>query len=478
MKELLLSTPINILLVLLVGIVYILLCFQLVSRYRSFGVILENLIIGLYLFSMPGLSIAPFPTFHPAALAHRDKTLASAIVQFSLYFALIFIISPTLQKHLKNSIGDLGKVIISNPFFCIFILLITLSFAWSDTPIHTLKYTGVLIGTTIVAAYIIKRYNYCELGGLLRWSLVVTAALSTFYAQFKPAIGINNTKNSWQGIIDHPNKLAALMVLSSVLWGLEAFQNPKRRWLSVMSALLSLFVLQKAESGGAKVLFIVAALSMFSVRFLKQLPFQWSFFFIVIFLVLSISGFIVITENLEAIVVDGLGKDMTLTGRTPLWEYLFKEKIPLRPVLGYGFHGFWQPWLGAANPASNSLSGELLMPSGGGFWSPPHAHNGFVEIILEFGYLGFFCFIMGLVKTLADAVRYLINPLPAKSQMVESVLPLLLLILIVFPNLTESPFLENNHIWYYYVFVSVGLSIKTEQSPVVRKAKNSRQALI
>jgi O-antigen ligase len=477
MKELLLSTPINILLILLAGIVYIFLCFQLVSRYKSFGVILEKLIIGLYLFSMPGLSVAPFPTFHPTALASRDKTLASAIVQIFLYFALIFIISPTLKKNLKNSIEDIGKVVISNPFFCIFILLITLSFAWSDTPMHTLKSTAVLIATTIVAAYIIKRYNYCELGVLLRWSLLVTAAVSTFYAQFKPAIGINNTKNSWQGIIDHPNKLAALMVLSSVLWGLEAFQNPKRRWLSVMSALLSLFVIQKAESGGAKVLFIVATLCMFSVRFLKQLPFQWSFFFIVIFLILSISGFIVITENLEAIVVDGLGKDMTLTGRTPLWEYLFKEKIPLRPVLGYGFHGFWQPWRGAANPAANSLSGKLFMPSGAGYWSPPHAHNGFVEIILDFGYLGLFCFIMGLIKTLADAVRYLINP-PAKSPIIESVLPLLLLILIVFPNLTESPLLENNHIWYYYVFVSVGLSIKNEQKNVVKKVIKSHEALI
>ncbi|MCT7993023.1 O-antigen ligase family protein [Laspinema olomoucense] len=477
MKELLLSTPINILLILFVGIVYIVVCFQLVSRYRSLGVILEKFIIGLYLFSMPGLSIAPFPTFHPTALASRDKTLPSAIVQISLYFALIFIISPTLRKTLKNSIEDIGKVVISNPFFCIFTLLITLSFAWSDTPMHTLKSTGVLIATTIVAAYIIKRYTYCELGVLLRWSLLVTAAVSTFYAQFKPAIGINNTKNSWQGIIDHPNKLAALMVLSSVLWGLEAFQNPKRRWLSVMSALLSLLVIQKAESGGARVLFIVATLCMFSVRFLKQLPFQWSFFFIVIFLILSISGFIVITENLEAIVVDGLGKDMTLTGRTPLWEYLFKEKIPLRPVLGHGFHGFWQPWRGAANPAANSLSGKLFMPSGAGYWSPPHAHNGFIEIILDFGYLGLFCFIMGLIKTLADAVRYLINP-PAKSQMIESVLPLLLLILIVFPNLTESPLLENNHIWYYYVFVSVGLSIKTEQKTVVKKVTKSHKALI
>jgi exopolysaccharide production protein ExoQ len=460
MKELIFSSPLNLLLILICGLVYIFIIFQLVGKSKKFGATLEKIIIGLYLFMMPGVGIAPFTTFHPNALAHHEKTFASAFVQISVYLVVLFIITPQLQRTLKDTIKVVAKILSNNPFFIIFLLLLCLSFSWSDTPIHTLKYAGVFMGSTIIATYIVKRYSFLELANLLKWVLAITAAMSAFYSMSKPGIGINVTKNSWQGIIDHPNKLAALMAFSAILWGLDAAENSKSRWLSIPLALFSLYVLQRAESGGARVLFLVGVLVMFSVRFLKQLPFKWAFFFIVIFMVLSISGFIVITENLETIVVDGLGKDMTLTGRTPLWEFLFEEKIPQRPVLGYGFHGFWQPWRGPDNPAANSISGELQMPSGDGFWKPPHAHNGFIEVILDLGYVGFFCFSLSFLKALADAVHHLVTPNKHQNSMIEAVFPLLLLIFVVFPNLTESPFFENNHVWYYYVFSLVGLSLK------------------
>jgi O-antigen ligase len=148
---------------------------------------------------------------------------------------------------------------------------------------------------------------------------------------------------------------------------------------------------------------------------------------------------------------------MTLTGRTPVWELLFTEKIPKRPVLGYGFHGFWQPWRGPDNPAANDISGLLIMPSG---WAPPHSHNSFIEIILDLGYVGFACFVLSFFTALAGAVRYLTRPQPPGTPMIESILPMLLLVFIIFPNLTEIPLVENNHNWYYYVFIVVGLGIK------------------
>lgn len=464
MKELIFSSPLNLLLILICGLVYIFVIFQLVGKSKKFGDTLEKLIIGLYLFMMPGVVVAPFTTFHPNSLAHREKTFASAFVQIALYFVILFIMSPHLKRTLKNSIEVIAKILSNNPFFVIFLLWLCLSFAWSDTPMHTLKHSAVLMGSTIMTIYIIKQYSFLSLATLIKWVLTITAAVSTFYSMFKPDIGINVTKNSWQGIIDHPNKLAALMAFSAILWGLDASENPKKRWLSIPLTLFSIYVLDRAESAGAKVQFLVGVLVMLSVRFLKRLPFKWAFFFIVIFMVLSISGFIIITENLEAIVVDGLGKDMTFTGRTPLWEFLFQEKIPQRPVLGYGFHGFWQPWRGPNNPAANSIAGTLQMSSGEGFWSPPHAHNGFIEVILDLGYVGFFCFALSFLKTLADAVQHLVTPNKHQSSMIEAVLPLLLLIFVVFPNLSESPLLENNHIWYFYVFSLVGLSIKKNQN--------------
>ncbi len=459
MKELL-TNPIILLLILGCGVIYLLLAFLTVSRNQKLGALAEKLVVGLFLFMMPGLSLPPFSTFLPNALAHPEKSLPSMMVQFALYGAVLFILSPRLKYTLKYSFDLVALLLQKNPGLCLFLFIILLSFGWSDTPIYTLKYSIVLLVTTIVYVYIIKQYSYKDISILLKWSLVVTALLCTFYSKFKPGIGINKVKNSWQGIINHPNVLAALMALNAILWGLEAVENPKNRWLSIGIALYSLFVLQMTKSGGGQVQFLIGAVIIVSVRFLKQLPFQWSLFFVVVFLILSISGFIIITNNLEAIVVDALGKDLTLTGRTPIWAYLFAEKIPKRPWLGYGFHGFWQPWRGADNPAANHISGELRMPSGSGYWTPPHSHNGFIEIILDFGLIGFAAFALSFITALVQAIQYLTRPQQRES-VLELVLPILLLIFVVFPNLTERPLVENNHNWYYYIFTAVGISIKT-----------------
>ncbi|MGB3512761.1 MAG: O-antigen ligase family protein [Microcoleaceae cyanobacterium] len=461
MKELL-KNPIILLLILGCGVIYLLLAFLAVSRNQKLGAFAEKLVVGLYLFMMPGLGISPFSKLHPIALAHPDKSLPSIIFQLGLYGALIFILLPRLKFTLKYSFDLVALLLQKNPGLCLYLFLILLSFAWSDTPIYTFKYSLVWLGTTFFSTYIIKQYSYKNISTLLRWGLVVTAILSTFYSKFKPAIGINPAKNSWQGIIDHPNKLAALMALSAILWGLEAVENSKNRWLSIAIVLYSLFVLQMAQSGGGQVQFLIGTIIVLSIRFLKKLPFQWSLFFVVVFLILSISGFIIITNNLETIVVDALGKDITLTGRTPLWSYLFAEKIPKRPWLGYGFHGFWQPWRGADNPAANHISGELRMPSGSGYWNPPHSHNGFVEIILDLGLIGFAAFALSFFTVLVQVMQYLTDPQQRES-ILELVLPLLLLIFVVFPNLTEIPLVENNHNWYYYIFASVGISIKTSR---------------
>ena len=87
-------------------------------------------------------------------------------------------------------------------------------------------------------------------------------------------------------------------------------------------------------------------------------------------------------------------------------------------------------------------------------------NNGFIEIILDFGLIGFAAFALSFITALVQAIQYLTRPQQRES-VLELVLPILLLIFVVFPNLTERPLVENNHNWYYYIFTAVGISIKT-----------------
>jgi exopolysaccharide production protein ExoQ len=86
--------------------------------------------------------------------------------------------------------------------------------------------------------------------------------------------------------------------------------------------------------------------------------------------------------------------DPTLTLRTDIWAFAVK-KIAERPWLGYGYEVFWGAGL-------NSPS----VREGPGFVANmPHAHNGYLDIVLHTGFVGLGIFVVLLMATLHQAGR-------------------------------------------------------------------------
>jgi exopolysaccharide production protein ExoQ len=93
-----------------------------------------------------------------------------------------------------------------------------------------------------------------------------------------------------------------------------------------------------------------------------------------------------------------IGKDPTLTGRTELWAYVIPD-IWMKPWLGWGYFGFWS----SSNPAAVEISdamGQVM----------PQAHNGLLEFLLNVGVLGTALFAFILIRTIVLAVRCLRTP--------------------------------------------------------------------
>jgi O-antigen ligase len=103
-----------------------------------------------------------------------------------------------------------------------------------------------------------------------------------------------------------------------------------------------------------------------------------------------------------------IGKDPTLTGRTELWAYV-NYYISERPVLGWGLYAFWA----SANPAAEEIWSEVG-------WTPPHAHNGLLEMLLEVGIVGTAFFVFLWVRNATLAVLALRTP--AKELGISSLL--------------------------------------------------------
>ncbi|MBW4493217.1 MAG: O-antigen ligase family protein [Oscillatoria princeps RMCB-10] len=443
MKELL-KDPFILSLLAAMALIYVLLIYQAIARNPKLALIAEKIFAGIFIFSISGatgVTIMPFKKLHPQNLANQNTTAMTIILQLSIYAVFLILLSPRLSQTFKDLLRAVVRIIISGPYLAVLLFLISLSLFWSDTPSATLKTSLIILETAAVAIYISKEHKWDSLYSLIRF----VGLFVLLYSLAKPSAG---SDGNWTGILGHKNQFSFFMAQTAVLWLVNALYSPKQRNFSMVIFLLALIGVQKGGSGASKVLVIVLFSLWGYLGAVKKLPVRVAFVSVILFLIVSICFGMVILNNLEAIVVDGLGKDMTLTGRTDFWPQIV-DKINERPLLGYGVAGFWQPWRGIDNPAANIIIVKSL-------FKPPHSHNGFLDLACDLGWGGLALFVISFFSNIAKGVVYL-----TRAKMPEAGLPLLLLTYILMTNLTETGVFAVSSIWFWYIVVTVRLSLDT-----------------
>jgi exopolysaccharide production protein ExoQ len=84
------------------------------------------------------------------------------------------------------------------------------------------------------------------------------------------------------------------------------------------------------------------------------------------------------------------GKDTTFTGRDVIWRFVW-EQWCTRPLLGFGYSGFWTS---QDDRVHQALS-----------WNPGSAHNGFLEVLVTLGLPGLIFLLAALVSGMLLARR-------------------------------------------------------------------------
>lgn len=450
MKEIILSNPLLLGTVVLIALIYFFVIFHYAGKSKKFVKNLEKIwygILAITIVGYTGASIAPFDKLHPRVLSSLSTTPVTIIGQLGIYTAAIFLLLPRLRYTLKSFLGVIINLVTKSPFLCALIGIASLSFLWSNTPFLTFKLIITYLEVSLLAIYFGKQYSWTEIYIFLRWVNIIIVALS-YYAVFF----MSGDKANWSGIVGHKNHFSFFMAQTLILWLMHAVYSPKQRYLSLVCLILSWIAFINGNSGASKVLLVVLLGLWIYLGFAKKLKVQWAFVSVVLFFILSICLMIIVTENLEFIFVDTLNKDLTLTGRTEFWPILV-NKINQHPILGYGLGGFWQPWQGEANPGGDVIVARTQ-------FHPSHAHNGFLDLGLELGWLGLALFVMSFFNNVAKAVIYLgRNPMPVAG------LPLLLLTYTLMPNITETGLFGASGFWFWYVVTTVRLNLETSESP-------------
>lgn len=360
-------------------------------------------------------------------LAEGERT--AQMVFFILY---VFMIA-TMLPHLNAALSVCRKSI---PL-CLLVALSVLSALWSSMPALTLRQSGALVGTSLFGVYFATRFSQKEQLELLAQAFAAIALASLLIAAFMPERGVMSVlhEGAWQGIYRHKNALGRMMLLASLVFHQRIFDTATRR-SGLCGGALCLLIIIKTTSRTSLLSWGLLLACLLTYRWTQRKNAKMAALAVMTLLLASAAALIVLGANQET-AFNYMGRDLSFTGRTPLW-YMVWQSILQKPWLGYGLGAFW--------------SNESMLQNLG--WSSPHAHNGFLDVGLSLGFVGFGVFLLAFSTAWTRA--YKISRL---LQTPESLWPLSLLTFMIFANLTESTLMVRNDIvWVLFVSAAASLS--------------------
>lgn len=357
---------------------------------------------------------------------------------------LVFLIVPFLIiAHVKRYTW----LVMRNIALLLVTICTTASVFWSSSPEATLSYSRAFLCSTAFGIYLATRYTLNEQIRLLLWLLGVFTLLNFLVPLVLPSYGISDS--GWRGITRHKNELSGFMATSAILF-LSMFVYVRRyRWLTLTVFLMALLLLILSQGKGSLGIFF-GLLPILPVYKLAKQEYKLRAFLSICAVIIA-GVFITSTlANLEFIVVDFLGKDMGFNGRDQLWTYLIDRGLE-RPLLGYGYAGFWNNRAESLGVALN-FSWIQGVGDGGG-----NAHSSYVEVFLHLGLLGILLISISCLIFLFKVVMLL-----GLTRRIEYFWLLQFLLLLMITSYYESygGFLAYRHLfWVLYVSYSYSISV-------------------
>lgn len=187
--------------------------------------------------------------------------------------------------------------------------------------------------------------------------------------------------------------------------------------------------------------------SYVTIRLARKFRKQWPIYAIFIIGVFIVFIFIIIVNYSS--LLSFFGRDVTLTGRIPLWKAVIPY-IQERPLLGYGYRSFWLMTFG---PSLNVW--EIVG------WKAPHAHNGYIDLWLQLGIVGLILCLIFIFDFFIKTIRNIIMLNDENETFNFQYIALIALYIFLY-NLSESIILQStaNHAFYWVLLVYLYIYVK------------------
>ncbi len=376
-----------------------------------------------------------------AAAATPDQFIDANPVDAALSISLIVICLIILSGRRQQ----LWHLLRRNAPILIFFGYCAISVLWSDYTFVAFKRWVKGVGDLLLVFVILSESRpEAALKRLFSRIAFVLIPLSVLFIKYYPELG--RTYNYWTfqpiqlGVSDNKNGLGMLCLICGLgaLWQFITVYRDDRACnrtgqLLAQGAVIAMifWVLSVADSVTALCCFVIAGGLMLvtSASRIARRPLALQ---ILIVSIVSFSSLVLFADS-AGWLVSALGRDSTLTGRTNIWQVVLG--VSGNSWFGAGYESFW--------------TGERLRKIWAGTMNGLNeAHNGYLEVYLNLGWVGAIL-LAGLIVT---GYRNVIGAFRRSDP--TALIKLALFVAALLYNFSEAGFREVNLVWIFFLIAT------------------------
>jgi len=318
-----------------------------------------------------------------------------------------------------------------NVWLIVLIVFMLVSVSWSDIPYISFKrWTREFQAIVIAFVILSERSPHQAIEAILRRTAYILIPFSLILIKYFPEYGVSYGRygggRMWVGVALQKNSLGHLCLISAffLVWSLvrerqrhnprvSKYQTPLAIFLIAMTLVLMGGPGWKSYSATSIVALAVGLLVYWRISSLKKRGTHWTASTLVaIVAALIVFGIFILFAGGSSIefIASAAGRDATLTGRTGIWAVLLPIAMQ-KPFMGRGFGSYW-----------TTTTTKLA----------PHAHNGYLDLLLGLGFVGIVLVSMFLLSSCRKAHQTLM------ANFDWGTLWICYLIMLLICNITES----------------------------------------
>ena len=365
-----------------------------------------------------------------------------------------------------------NKIIATNTAIMLFYLYFAFSICWSGDPSGSLKRLAKDFGLLFAMGVIFSEKDpLLALRAVYVRCASVLFPLSVVFIKYFPNYGRNYAKSGEfeiTGVATQKNSLGEIVLVFTLflIWDYLETHPPGRRlgwrripWESVILILMGGWSLDLSRSKTATVctmigVFLVARSGLFVSKTINRAIFAGA---------MSLPFLLFFSQQFHSVIaplVEAMGRDMTFTGRTNIWAQITLSTV--NPIIGAGYWSFW------GGPGGDAIMQAMTTII-------PNAHNGYLDIYIDGGFLGLsVLFLMLVVSGLRIIKRFKIS---RNANLFIRVRFAILVVAIIY-NLSETAFARLGPLWFTTLLVMVDFPMKAVVGTVGRTVNQGRSSIL